>query len=134
MRWDKVKMMAPLYAIGALDEETAQDLEASLHSATPEHLRVIARWRDVAGLLPQALPLQTTPDYLRERLLNRISEETQQTRIEIAVEETTLEKAAERAEMNVLPFAQPRRVESRTTRWLLIAATALLALTSAYLL
>ena len=133
MTWDEVKEMAPLYVIGALDEKTAHDVEASLHSATPEQQRVIARWRDVAALLPQALPLQTPPDYLRERLLNRIAEETQQTPIEIAVEESTLKEMAERAEKKVLPFVQPRRAESRTARWMLIAATALLAFTSAYL-
>jgi hypothetical protein len=87
----------------------------------------------VAALLPQALPLQTPPDYLRERLLNRIAEETQQTPIEIAVEESTMKEIAERDEKKVLPVVQPRRAESRTARWLLIAATALLAFTSAYL-
>ncbi|HEY9431354.1 MAG TPA: anti-sigma factor [Blastocatellia bacterium] len=133
MTWKKVKAIAPLYVIGALDEKTAHDVEAALHSATPEQQRVIARWREVAALLPQALPLQTPPDYLRERLLNRIAEETAQTPIEIAVEESTLKEIAERDEKKVLPFVQPRRAESRTARWLLIAATALLAFTSAYL-
>lgn len=133
MIWKKVKAIAPLYVIGALDEKTAHDVEAALHSATPEQQRVIARWREVAALLPQALPLQTPPDYLRERLLNRIAEETAQTPIEIAVEESTLKEIAERDEKKVLPFVQPRRAESRTARWLLIAATALLAFTSAYL-
>jgi len=133
MKWNKVKEIAPLYVIGALDEKTAQEVEASLHSATPQHLRVIARWRDVATLLPQALPLQTPPDYVRERLLNRIIEEAQQTPIEIAVEESSLEKMAELDERNVLPFVQPRRAESKPARWLLIAATALLAFTAGYL-
>ena len=133
MKWNKVKEIAPLYVIGALDEKTAHDLEASLHSATPQQLRVIAQWRDVATLLFQALPLQTPPDYLRERLLNRIAEETQQSPIEIAVEESSLGEMAERAESNVLPFVQPRRAKSRTARWLLIAATALLAFTCGYL-
>jgi anti-sigma-K factor RskA len=133
MTWKKVKAIAPLYVIGALDEKTAHDVEAALHSATPEQQRVIAQWREVAALLPQALPLQTPPDYLRERLLNRIAEETSQTPIEIAVEESTLKEIAERDEKKVLPFVQPRRAESRTARWLLIAATALLALASAYL-
>jgi anti-sigma-K factor RskA len=133
MTWKKVKAIAPLYVIGALDEKTAHDVEAALDSATPEQQRVIARWRDVAALLPQALPLQTPPDYLRERLLNRIAEETRQTPIEIAVEESTLKEIAERDEKKVLPFVQPRRAESRTARWVLIAATALLAFTSVYL-
>ncbi|SRR6266545_522181 len=133
MKWNKVKEIAPLYVIGELDEKTAQEVEASLNSATPQQLRVIARWRDVAALLPQALPLQSPPDYLRERLLNRIAEEAQQTPIEIAVEESSLEKMAELDERNVLPFVQPRRAGSRTARWLLIAATALLAFTAGYL-
>src|SRR5215475_12366636 len=133
MKWNKVKKMAPLYVIGALNEKTAQEVEASLHSATTEQRRVIARWRDVATLLPQALPLQTPPDYLRERLLNRIAEETQQTPIEIAVEESTSEGLAGRAEEKVLLFVQTRRAESRPAHWLLIAATTLLAFTAGYL-
>jgi anti-sigma-K factor RskA len=104
-----------------------------LHSATPEQQRVVARWRDVAALLPQALPLQTPPDSLRERLLNRIVEETQQTPIETAVEESSSKEMAERDGRNVLTLVQPRRAESRTARWLLIAATALLAFTCGYL-
>jgi anti-sigma-K factor RskA len=133
MTWDEVKELAPLYVIGALDEKTTRDLEASLHGATPEQRRVVARWLDVASLLPQALPLQTPPDHIKERMLTRVAEEAQKTPIEIAVEESTLREAAERAENNVLPFVQPRRAESRTARWILIAATALLAFTSAYL-
>jgi anti-sigma-K factor RskA len=134
MTWDEVKELAPLYVIGALDDKMAHDLEASLHGATPEQRRVVAKWLDVAALLPQALPLQTPPDHVKERLLNHIAEEAQKTPIEIAVEESTLKEMAERAENNALPFVQPRRSETRTARWILIAATALLAFTSAYLL
>jgi anti-sigma-K factor RskA len=133
MTWDEVKELAPLYVIGALDEKTAHDLEASLNDAAPEQRRVVARWLDVAALLPQALPLQTPPDYIKERVFNRIAEEAQKTPIEIAVEESTLKEMAERAENRVLPFVQTRRAESKTARWILIAATALLAFTSAYL-
>jgi hypothetical protein len=133
MKWNKIKEIAPLYVIDALDEKTAHDVELSLYSATPEQQGVIARWRDVAALLPQSLQLQTPPDHLRERLLNRIAEETQQAPVEMAVEEATLKEMADRDEKNVLPFFQPRRAESRAVRWLLIAAMALLAFTSAYL-
>jgi len=133
MKWNKVKELAPLYVIGALDEKTAQEVEASLHRATPQQQRIIARWRDVATLLPQALPLQSPPDHVRMRLLNRIAEETQQTPIEIAVEESTSEELAGRAEEKFLSFVQPRRAESRPAHWLLIAATALLAFTAGYL-
>jgi len=65
-------------------------------------------------------------------VVNRIAEEAQKTPIEIAVEESTLKEMAERADKKVLPFGQTRRAESRTARWLLIAATALLAFTTAY--
>jgi len=67
------------------------------------------------------------------RLLNRIAEETQQTPIEIAVEESTSEALAGRAEETFLSIVQPRRAESRPAHWLLIAATALLAFTAGYL-
>jgi hypothetical protein len=113
MKWNKVKEIAPLHVIGALDEKTAHEVESSLHGATPDKQGVIARWRDVAALLPHALPLQTPPVHLRERLLNRIAEESQQAPIEIAVEEATLKEMADRGEKNVLPFFQPRRAESR---------------------
>jgi anti-sigma-K factor RskA len=132
MTWDEVKELAPLYVIGALDEKTAHDLEESLNGATTEQRRVVARWLDVAALLPQALPLQTPPDHIKEIVVNRIAEGAQKTPIEIAVEESTLKEMAERAENKVLPFGQTRRAESRTARWILIAATALLAFTSAY--
>jgi anti-sigma-K factor RskA len=132
MTWDEVKELAPLYVIGALDEKTAHDLEASLNGATSEQRRVVAKWLEVAALLPQALPLQTPPYHIKERVGNRIAEEAQKTPIEIAVEESTLKEMAERAENKVLPFVQTRRAGSRTARWILIAATALLAFTSAY--
>jgi anti-sigma-K factor RskA len=133
MIWKKVKVIAPLYVIGALDEKTAHEVEASLDSVTPQQQRVIARWRDVATLLPQALPLQTPPDYIRERLLSRIAEESQQTPIEMAVEESTSKEMAEQGENKILPFAQTRRAESRAVRWMLIAASVLLALGSGYM-
>jgi anti-sigma-K factor RskA len=133
MTWEEVKEIAPFYVIGALDEKTAHDVEVSLDSATPEQRMVIASWRNVAALLPQALPLQTPPDYIKERLLNRIAEETLQPPIEIPIEESASDKAPEQAQGNVLPFVQPRRGESRTARWLLIAATVLLAFGVGYL-
>jgi anti-sigma-K factor RskA len=133
MRWDEVKEIAPLYVIGGLDERTARDLELSLDSATPEQQRVIAQWRDVAALLPQALPLQAPPDHLRGRLLNLIVAEAQETQLEIPVEDSILEEIPESAESKILPFIRPRRPESRTARWMLIAATALFAFTAVYL-
>src|SRR4030095_13105620 len=89
MTWDEVKELAPLYVIGALDEKTAHDLEASLNGATSEQRRVVARWLDVAALLPQALPLQNPPDHIKELVVNRIAEESQKTPVEIPFEEST---------------------------------------------
>jgi anti-sigma-K factor RskA len=133
MRWKEVKELAPLYVVGALDEKTAHDLEASLNTATPEQLRVVAKWREVAALLPQALPLQSPPDSLKERLLGRVAGEAQETSIEPPVAESALERIADQNERKILPFVQPRRAESKVVRWILIAATALLAFTSGYL-
>jgi len=156
MTWDEVKELAPLYVIGALDEETMRDVESSLRDATPDQQRIVAQWHDVAALLPQALSFQPPPDYLKERLLSRIADEARKTPIDIAVEESIikegveektpieiaieestikegLEETARQAEKKVLPFAPARRFDSKTTRWLLIAATALLFFTSAYL-
>src|SRR5215475_3964484 len=157
MTWDEVKELAPLYVIGALDEETARAVEVSLQDATAEQQRVVAQWHDVAALLPQALPVQSPPAYLRERLLSRIAAEEGvipseiavgeftiadgaellETPVEMAVEEYTIVEGkdgiADQTAKKVLPFAAPRRIESKTQRWLLIAATAMLAFTSAYL-
>jgi anti-sigma-K factor RskA len=158
MTWEEVKELAPLYVIGALDEETARAVEASLRDVSPDQQRVVAQWHDVAALLPQALPLQTPPDYLKERLFNRIASESWEAPaeievgaitesaeswkppVEIGVEKPFVAEGADGANVDgaakVLPFAPPKRIErieSRAQRWLLIAATALLAFTSAYL-
>lgn len=131
MNWDEVKELAPLYVIGALDAQTERAIESSLRDATSDQQREIAQWRDVAALLPQALPSQTPSNSLKERLLIRLASEAQETPIEIAVRESA--EMAEQAEKKVLPFVSTRGAEPKTTRWVLIAATALLAFTSAYL-
>jgi anti-sigma-K factor RskA len=61
---------------------------------------------------------------------------TQEPPIEVAVKKSVFDELAAREEQKVLPFAPPRRLESLKSgnaRWLLIAATALLACTSTYL-
>jgi len=157
MTWDDVKELAPLYVIGALDEETARAVEVSLRNVAPEQRRIVAQWHDVAALLPEALPVQSPPTNLKERLLSRIAAEEQTAPIEIAVGESAIiegdgfrnipienaveeytivdsnEGIAEQTVKKVLPFMAPRRIEAKTQRWLLIAATAMLAFTSAYL-
>jgi anti-sigma-K factor RskA len=130
MNWDEVRELAPLYALGALDAETARAVEASLRAASAEQRREIAEWREIVALLPQSLPGVSPPAHLKERLLLRIADQAQETPIETAIAES----ATEQTESKVLPFSPWRRAESRTTRWLLVAATILLALTNAYLL
>src|SRR5262249_6116439 len=90
MTWDEVKELAPLYVIGALDDETAHAVEGSLNGATPEQQRIVAQWHDVAALLPQALPIQSPPTNLKERLLSRIADEGQMAPIEIGVGESRI--------------------------------------------
>src|SRR5262249_31129636 len=133
MNWDEIKELAPLYVIGALDTETSSAVESSLRVATPEQRREIAQWYEVAALLPQSLPDRSPSKDLKGRLLARIAEEVQETPIELAVKKSVVEEMADRAERKILPFAPTRRPESKTARWLLIAATTLLAFTSTYL-
>jgi anti-sigma-K factor RskA len=137
MNWDEVKELAPLYVIGALDAETSRAVESSLQGATPEQRREVAGWYEVAALLPESLSLPSPSEGFKDRLLARIAEEEQETPVEIAVKESLVKEIAEREEQKILSFATSRRAESRfesrTTRWLLIAATALLAFTSTYL-
>ena len=133
MNWDEIKELAPLYVIGALDTETSSAVESSLRVATPEQQREIARWYEVAAMLPQALPDQDPPADMKNRLLARIASEAQETPIEIAVKKSVVEQLAEREEQKILPFAPTRRPQSKTAQWLLIAATALLAFAAGYL-
>ncbi len=133
MNWDEVRELVPLYALGALDAETARAVEASLRKASLEQQREIADLREIAALLPYALPQTPPPAHLREQLLDRLVSESQGTPIETARAEPSLEPSAPPAERKVLPFDAPRRAESKATRWLLMAAMVVLSLTSAYL-
>jgi anti-sigma-K factor RskA len=130
MKWDEVKELAPLYALGALDAETARAVEASLREASPDQQREIAEWREIVALLPHALAQPAPPSRLKDRLLDRLANESQETPLETAMAES----AAEQTDSNVLIFTPTRRSESKVARWLPLAAAALLALTSAYLL
>jgi len=134
MNWDEVKELAPLYAIGALDPETARAIEASLRHATPEQQRDIAEWLNVAALMPQALPQESPPERLKAKLFDRISAEARETPVEIAIAESKGDQDAERVEKKVLPFAPKRRIEFKVPRWSLAAATILLTFTCSYLL
>jgi anti-sigma-K factor RskA len=138
MTWDEIKELGPLYAVGALDENTARAVEDYLQRATPEQQREITEWLEVAALIPLALPSIPPPEHAKDLLMSRISataipalidEDGHQAQSQVAGSIDSSESAAK-----VLPFAPVQRAGSNATRWLLIAATVLLSLTSGYLL
>lgn len=125
MTWDEVKELGPLYALGALDLETAQMVEDFLSHATPEQHKDFAEWREVAAVLPMALPPPNVPSHLKDRLLMRIAGEKDPVAF--------MQSGAAGATAKVLQF-QPRPIaQSRALRWLALAAILALACTSAFL-
>jgi Anti-sigma-K factor rskA len=138
MTWDEIKELGPLYALGAVDEDTASGIDDFLLEATPEQQHEISELREVAALLPLALPLPNVPEIIRDRLFVRISAEAQsasvdsdETQAELQTDGST-EPYEESAK--VLAFTHAPRREASATRWLLLAATVLLTFTSGYLL
>jgi hypothetical protein len=138
MTWDEIKELGPLYALGAVDEDTARGIEDFLIEATPEQQHELSELREVAALLPLALPFPTVPEIIKDRLFVRISAEAQsapadsdETQAEIEADSST-EPYEESAK--VLAFTHAPRREASATRWLLLAATVLLTFTSGYLL
>lgn len=121
MTWDEVKELGPLYALGALDTETAQRVAEFLRDATPAQQREYAAWAEVAALLPQALPQTPPPLHLRDQLLHQVAAAAQQT-------------VLDEPPANVLPFTPARRKQMHVPRWLLAAATIALTFSSSYLL
>jgi anti-sigma-K factor RskA len=121
MTREEATELIPLYAVGALDADEVRAVDDFLRDASPEERREMTEWREIASMLPLALPEVDPPKSLRARLLNRI-----------AASPATSETAETTAK--VLPFVRPaRRIEPRTERWLLMAASLLLACASAYL-
>jgi hypothetical protein len=138
MTWDEIKELGPLYALGAVDEDTASGIEDFLREATPEQQHEISELREVAALLPLALPLPTVPEIIRDRLFVRIAAEAQSAPVDSDEVQSELQtdNPAEPYEESakVLAFTHAPRREVSATRWLLLAATILLTFTSGYLL
>jgi hypothetical protein len=138
MTWDEIKELGPLYALGAVDQDTARGIEDFLQEATPDQQHEISELREVAALLPLALPLPAVPEIIRDRLFVRISAEAQSAPVETDERQSGLqtdgstEPYEESARVLAFTHAAPRR-EASATRWLLLAATVLLTLTSGYL-
>jgi hypothetical protein len=136
MTWDEIKELGPLYALGAVDDDTARGIEDFLLEATPEQQHEISELREVAALLPLALPLATVPEIIKDRLFVRISADAQSTLVGSDEIQTETDGSTESFEESakVLAFTHAPRREASATRWLLLAATVLLTFTSGYLL
>lgn len=122
MTWDEVKELGPFYVLGVLDLETANQVEDFLRQATPEQLRELAEWREVAALLPNALPQPAVPAHLKDRLLVRIAREKEPV---LSLQNGSTAK--------VLRFQPRPRSQSQAMRWLAIAAILALAFASVFL-
>jgi anti-sigma-K factor RskA len=119
MSEEEVKELVGLYALGALDEATAQRLESRLRSASEETRHEAEDLREVAALLALAPPTADVQPQVKDKLLARLSEEAA--------------PAANGHRANVVVFPPRPRRESRPTRWLLIAATVAFAALSGVL-
>ncbi|HMV47758.1 MAG TPA: anti-sigma factor [Blastocatellia bacterium] len=122
MSWDEVKELGPLYALGALDAETAQKVEDFLLRATTDQQLEFAAWRETAALLSLSLPQVQAPAFLKDRLLNRISEQR-----------TPPHSFQNGSSTKILPFRRPLRASKQAPRWLAMAAAVSLIFATAYL-
>lgn len=122
MTWEEVKELGSLYAIGALDEETACNVENFLRTATPEQKSEMAEWQEIAAAIPMALAERPVPVHIREQLLLMTDESSAQE-----------SSARENQSGRVLPFQTKARSQSPIVRWMLMAATLTLAASCGYL-
>ncbi len=118
MTRDEAKELFPLYAIGTLDADEAREVEVYLRDASVNEKAELSNWREVAAMLPLGLPEVAPPEHLRSQLLDRIAQDA-------PIAETTAK---------ILPFTSARKPAPTVQRWLLMAASILLACTSAFLL
>lgn len=122
MSWDEVKELGPLYALGALDAETAQKVEEFLLRATTDQKREFTDWRETAALLPLSLQQIPPAAFLKQRLMTRIAEE-----------ETPPYSFQNSPSAKVLPFHKPLRAPKQAPRWLAMAAAVALTFAATYL-
>jgi len=125
MTWDEVKELGPLYAIGALDQETARTVETFLRDATPAQQSEFAQWQEIAALLPSSLPQTEVPARLKTDLMQRIANGEPK----VSERKVTTYSSTGKA----LPFQSQPKTRRPVQRWLLMAATIALALSSGYL-
>jgi anti-sigma-K factor RskA len=72
MTTEEVQDLIPLYALGALDVMTAREVERYLRNAPAAERRELAEFREIAALLPYALPASAAPVNLRNQLLGQV--------------------------------------------------------------
>ncbi len=125
MTWDEVKELGPLYATGALDEETARMVETFLRDATPAQQSEFAEWQEIVSLMPLSLPQPEVPARLKTDLMERIANDEPQ----VSERKVTTYSSTGKA----FPFQSQPKTTRPVQRWLLLAATIALALSSGYL-
>ena len=118
MTRDEAKELFPLYAIGGLDADEVREVEVYLRDASADEKAELSGWREVAGMLPLGLSEIAPPEHLKARLLDRIAQDA----------------TAAGTTAKILPFTSARKPAPNVQRWLLMAASILLACTSAFLL
>ncbi len=107
MTRDEIKELGALYAIGALDPTAAHEVETYLRAASPDERREVEELREVAALLPLALPTAPVPPQLKGRLLARLNQPPAN---------ESAHQASTTAASRVLPFTPPARTESPSAR------------------
>ncbi|MFN0110742.1 MAG: anti-sigma factor domain-containing protein [Blastocatellia bacterium] len=123
MNWEEIKELAPLYAVGALDTQSTQEVDYFLRwTATCEQRREFAEWSDMAAMLPLSLPQSTPSHNLKAELLTRI--ETQM--------ESAFPQPIKPATSRLIPFRLKQRFALPSQQWL-VAALILVTFGGAYL-
>lgn len=120
----EAKELIPLHALGALDARTAQQVEVYLQAASPAEQCEAVEFREVAALLPLALPVPPVSAGLKERLLAQFRHEHP------APHPVTAGAAGQVLEFNSRPVR--RLALPLVTQWLAVAAAIVLAVTSLF--
>ena len=120
----EAKELIPLHALGALDAPTSQQVEAYLRGAPPAEQHEAAEFREVAALLPLALPSPSVSAGFKERLIAQFRHERSAPQpVNVAGPGQVLEFHARPVRRMALP---------PVAQWLAVAAALVLAVTSLF--
>jgi anti-sigma-K factor RskA len=127
---EEVQSTAALYALGALSQSEARAFEAHLEEGCEYCLRELGGFEEVAGLLGLSSPETNPPDYLRDMLALRISNEEEAKQFE-----TRLDLSNEPPIAGSMPFIEAKKGRKgsdlfRVVLPWVIAASLLIALTA----